>query len=250
MEHLNFCKYVCMKKNLKDRFLSDKELIVTKYIDYQLDDKTYQIVAEEWLDTKTCRTFFIHNINNIVDLFLIPTDSNIFVNRDFLDVTNNPKFEVNNICNNSVVVTNTYIEGADGTGKTTAVNGLAAKGIMTIDRCVEHITRIMNQNDRQLIVDSVGTFLKNNPKTKVIFLYVSDKDEHYKRVYNRELISEYDKTAFELQEKYLYAYEKLKKYKNLYLIDTYNKTPEQVQVACEAIALGKDQATDSEIIKK
>ena len=183
------------------------------------------------------RVFFVQNINGIIDLFLIPTDSSIFINKDFLDVTNNILFDVDKICNNSLSVTNTYVEGADGTGKTTVVNGLAAKGVITIDRCVEHVTKIMNQNNRQLIVDSVKSFLENNPSSKVIFLFVSDKEEHYKRIFSRELISEFDKTAFDLQEKYLYVYEKLKDYENLYLVDTHKKTPEQVQDECKQIAL-------------
>ena len=77
---------------------------------------------------------------------------------------------VGNILSGSVVQTNTYIEGADGTGKTTAVNGLASRGVMTTDRCVQHITKVMNQDDKKIIVDSVQSFLESNPSAKVIFL--------------------------------------------------------------------------------
>lgn len=236
MERLDFKKYICMKKNLKDRFLSDKQLLDVQCDEYESED-SFNIKTEIWLDPKTGNTFFIQNVDGIIDLFLIPSSSNIFINKDFLDVTKNSLYEIDNILNNSIAVTNTYIEGADGTGKTTVVNGLASRGIITIDRCVEYVTKVMNQNDRALIVNSVRSFLEKNPTSKMIFLYVSDKDEHYKRIYNREIVSEFDKTAFELQDKYLYAYEKLKDYKNLYLVDTYNKTPEEVQKNCEAIAL-------------
>lgn len=246
MENLYFNKFVCMKKNLKDRFLSGKKFIMSRSNDYEFNGKETKIITEEWLDEEVGSPFFIQNIDGIVELFLIPEDSNIFVNKDFLDVTHNPVFLVDNILSGSVVQTNTYIEGADGTGKTTAVNGLASRGVMTTDRCVQHITKVMNQDDRGLIVNSVQSFLEANPTSKVIFLYVSDREEHYKRIFSREMISAYDRTAFDLQEKYLYAYDKLKHFKNLYLVDTYNKSPEQVQYECEKIALSEAKNQEQE----
>ncbi|MBQ3158554.1 MAG: hypothetical protein IJB98_02550, partial [Clostridia bacterium] len=202
------------------------------------------------LDEEVGSPFFIQNIDGVVELFLIPEGSNIFVNKDFLDVTNNPVFLVDNILSGSVVLTNTYIEGADGTGKTTAVNGLASRGVMTTDRCVQHITKVMNQDDKKIIVDSVQSFLESNPSAKVIFLYVSDREEHYKRIFSREMISDYDRTAFDLQEKYLYTYNRLKHFKNLYLVDTYNKSPEKVQCECERIALGKNMEQEQDESQK
>lgn len=240
MTHEIFTKYVCMKKNLSDRFLSDKILIDKKTVQQSnKNNKCFEITTDTWLDPTTNQFFYIQYIKNLIDLYLIPTDSGIFVNKDFLNVTNNSLFNVNNLLNGSIQITYTYIEGADATGKTTTVNGLAENGIITIDRCVEHITRIMNQNDKQLILQSVESFLIKNPNNKVIFLYVSDEQEHIKRVFTRERISEFDKNALSLQEKYLYTYNTLQNYDNLFLVDTYNKTPEEVQNECKQIALGK-----------
>ena len=247
MEKVKFKKYICMKKNLKDRFLSDKIFISNAENEVAYHGKNYKILSELWKDSKTGEYFSIQNVSGIVELYFIPEKSNIFVNKDFLDVTKNLIYTQANILSGSVIKTNTYIEGADGTGKTTAVNGLAASGILTIDRCVEFVTKIMNQNDRGLIVNSVEYFLKNNPNADLIFLYVSNKDEHYKRIFNREIVSDYDKTAFELQEKYLYTYNALKQYKNLHLVDTFNKSMQQVQDECKAIALNGNIETSENI---
>ena len=51
-----------------------------------------------------------------------------------------------------------------------------------------------------------------------------DEESLKKRIYSREVVSEFDKKAIIFQRLYLDTYYNLKNYKNLFLIDCLNKT--------------------------
>lgn len=101
---------------------------------------------------------------------------------------------------------------------------------MVQDRAVDEICVLMKEEvpiqERNL---KVSNFLNANNSKKVIFLYVSNEKELWNRVLARENISEYDKKTLKTQKIYLETYQNIKnKCKNIFLIDTFNKTTEAI----------------------
>ena len=130
-----------------------------------------------------------------------------------------------NIYKGSLKKINVIIEGADGVGKSTLAQNLAVEGILTQDRAVKEITQKMREEIPDTIrINKVKQYLKEDKNRKVIFLYLSDEESLKKRIYSREVVSEFDKKAIIFQRLYLDTYYNLKNYKNLFLIDCLNKT--------------------------
>lgn len=148
---------------------------------------------------------------------------------DFIDVTLNEKYLLKNIFKGSLKKTNVVIEGADGVGKSTLAKNLALEGILVQDRAVKEITQKMREEISDITrINGVEEYLKEDEKRKVFFLYLSDEKVLKERIYTREFVSEFDKKAIIFQRLYLDTFDKLRNYKNLFLIDCLNKTEEDL----------------------
>ena len=125
----------------------------------------------------------------------------------FIEVTGNSKFENSNIYKGSIISSGTIIEGTDGVGKTTAIEGLLQKGIICQDRCMEVISvNMLFEISMEERTRKYQEYLKRIDK-KVIFLINNDKEELERRINLREKLSEFDEEA--------YAY-------NILYLDTFN----------------------------
>lgn len=217
--------YITLKENLMQKFLSDKALLT--------NEPEVQIVnvngVRKKIETYLYNGFNIVNVNNIVCLINIPQDSDIFVYRDFIDVTQNSRFDINNILNGTVNLANLVIEGTDGVGKTTVAKALAMRGWLCEDRCVSVITKNMKPEiSEDVRLNAVSSYLENNRMKKILFLHLSDENELLRRIYSRGEVTEYDRQAVIFQRLYIETYMKLKDYTNLYLVDCSNKSISQM----------------------
>ncbi|MFA6859782.1 MAG: hypothetical protein WCR30_00110 [Clostridia bacterium] len=227
--------YITLKDVLYKRFVLDKNYVSSELKEIVWNGKKNTIKIDLY---KECR---ILNINDKIKLIYIPIDSNIFIYDDLVDVTKNPLFKIENILNGSLVFSDTIIEGADGVGKTTIATSLAQQGIIVKDRCVENISKIMSdemlQSKRNEIIEK---FVKSNPNQKIVVIYMSDENEMWKRICSRERISEYDKKAIETQKHYLESFNRLKDYKNVFLVNCLNKTREDMFEIVKKITIGNN----------
>lgn len=79
--------------------------------------------------------------------------------------------------------------------------------------------------DEQKRILTVSKYLEANKNRKVVFLYMSDETELYRRIYSREIISEYDRDTVIFQRLYVDTYLKLSLlHDNIYLVDCLNKS--------------------------
>ena len=180
-------KYITVKNNLERIFLSQR-----------VQNKTFQIIKEKQkLIVEYYDSFIAVNITGIITIFYFFNDTCEQPHNDFIDVTLNEKYLLRNIL----------------------------KGILTQDRAVKEITQKMREEIPDTIrINKVKQYLKEDKNRKVIFLYLSDEESLKKRIYSREVVSEFDKKAIIFQRLYLDTYYNLKNYKNLFLIDCLNKT--------------------------
>lgn len=228
--------YIILKDGAEELFLKDNNMIDSKTI-----FTNGQNVTIESYDLFCCV-----NVPGIVRLFCIPENSYLSNYKNFINVTGNNKYNINNILKGSLHNTNIVVEGADGSGKTTLVTYFAQMGLLTQDRAVEEVTKSMktylSENER---VARVEKYLRDNPSKNLVFLYLSDEDVLYDRVFSREVLDEFDKDAIISQRLYKDTYEKLKSYPNLFLVDCLNKTPEVI--ANEIIELTRPEQKTKKI---
>lgn len=132
------------------------------------------------------------------------------------------------------------LEGTDGVGKTATIKKLKEQGIVCQDRSKDIISKNMlfnvSMEERLKVYDE---YLKNTNDI-VIFLINNDKDELMKRIYSREVISDFDLDAYEYNKLYLDTYKIMKKenllHKRLFMVDcTHLTLDEQVEKVKEII---------------
>ena len=150
----------------------------------------------------------------------------------FIDVTENDKFQNINIFNGSINSNNTIIEGTDGVGKTTTIEGLLKEGIICQDRCMDVISsNMLFDIPMEERAKKYQNYLKKINK-KVIILVNNDKQELERRISKRKRISEFDKLAYEYNNLYLdtfnYMKEKNMLEKKMFLIDSTKLSIEEV----------------------
>ena len=132
------------------------------------------------------------------------------------------------------------IEGTDAVGKTTTINELKKENIICEDRSKDVISKYMlfdyTTEYRSKIYHE---YLKSND-CLIIFLINNDKEELLRRVYQREIIGDYDLEAYEYNKLYQETYEYMKKNdmleNKLFLVDATDLTlEEQVNKVKETI---------------
>lgn len=123
------------------------------------------------------------------------------------------------------------LEGTDGVGKTITIQKLKEQGIICQDRSRDIISKYMlftfTMAERVKVYDE---YLKNTDDI-VIFLINNDKDELMKRIYARDVISDFDLEAFEYNQLYVDTYNYMKEHNmlhgKLFLVDCTNLTLEE-----------------------
>lgn len=134
----------------------------------------------------------------------------------------------------SLKIDNIILEGTDGVGKTATIKRLALDGIVCKDRSKDIISKNMlfdvSMEKRVKIYDE---YLKSSNDI-VIFLINNDEDELMKRIYSREVISDFDLEAFKYNQLYVDTYKYMEVhnmlYGKLFLIDcTHLTLDEQVE---------------------
>ena len=132
------------------------------------------------------------------------------------------------------------LEGTDGVGKTATIEKLKQQGIICQDRSKDIISKNMlfniSMEERVKVYDE---YLKSTNDI-VIFLINNDKDELMKRIYSRDVISDFDLDAYEYNKLYLDTYKLMEKenllHGKLFLVDCTGLTlDEQVEKVKEFI---------------
>ena len=178
-------RYVCIRKAKLDEYLIGS--IVRNH--YNIGSK--QVTCYE----KQGSQFIVECYEN--SLIMIKT-SDVIQNKGFVDVTYNELYTDMSIENGNIIVSNAFIEGTDGVGKTETINQLVHSGIVCKDRS-ELICKYMlfeiPMKDRCL---AYKEYLEQNTDEFVIFLVNNAKRELEERINRRgKNISEFDKKAYE-----------------------------------------------------
>lgn len=212
-------KYVALKDNLGRIFLSDK----IKIDSYKLKIGKNEILVENYNGFSTV------TINGNITIFYFSDETEQRPFNDFINVTQNKLYLLENVLKGSLKQTNIVIEGADGVGKSTLVAELAYKGYITQDRAVNEVTRKMREEiPKEDRIQGVKEYLEMDKNRKLVFLYLSDENVLKQRIESRKNISEYDKKALIFQRLYLDTYNELKSFSNIYIIDCLGKTPAEL----------------------
>lgn len=157
----------------------------------------------------------------------------------FIEVTGNERFENSNIYKGSILSNHTIIEGTDGVGKTTTIEGLLKEGIICQDRCMDVISANMlfdiSMEER---VKKYQTYLKKIDK-KVIILVNNDRQELERRINSRKKLSKFDKLAYEYNVLYFETFQYMKERNMLedkmFLVDCTHLSKEEVIEATKKI---------------
>lgn len=212
-------KYIALKDNLERIFLSKK----TKINSYTLSKQNTSIIVTHY------NGFITVNVNKIITIFYFLNHTEEKPFEDFIDITVNSKYQIKNILKGSLKKLNIVIEGADGVGKSTLVKKMANQGYLTQDRAVKEVTQQMREEiPNKERINEIKKYLQSDLNRKLIFLYLSDETILENRINSRESISEYDKKALISQRLYVNTYNCLSDFKNLYIIDCLDKTPENL----------------------
>ena len=184
-------RYVCIRKELFFRFLNDFDIVSEdKNIKkYKKDNNT--IIVEEY-------------DNNLI----IVISKEKLESKALIDVTDNELYLNDNIDN--LIVTNVVIEGTDGVGKTSTIEGLIKRGIVCFDRDLEICKYMLFDVSLEDRCSAYMKYLEENTYT-IVFLVNNSKEELERRIMMRENISEFDKMAFEYNNLYKETYEAMKK---------------------------------------
>lgn len=212
-------KYVALKDNLGRIFLSDKIKI----------DSYKQKIGKNEILVENYNGFSTVTINGNITIFYFSDETEQRPFNDFINVTQNKLYLLENVLKGSLKQTNIVIEGADGVGKSTLVAELAYKGYITQDRAVNEVTRKMREEiPKEDRIQGVKEYLEMDKNRKLVFLYLSDENVLKQRIESRKNISEYDKKALIFQRLYLDTYNELKSFSNIYIIDCLGKTPAEL----------------------
>lgn len=139
------------------------------------------------------------------NLCIIRTDDrNYNPSKGIMKVSN--LFDQENIENGLINVTDYILEGTDGIGKTTAIESLLDEGIVCFDRNLDVICKYMLFDvPMGKRISEYKEYLERT-RDKILFLVNMDEEEIRRRIYSRDVISEFDKYAVEYNRMYYDTY--------------------------------------------
>ncbi len=168
-------KYVCIRKHEIDKLLNNYKIIIKEYSN---------------------------------GLVIIKSDEEI-ISKAVIDVSNNKLYSDKFI--NNIIVTNYYIEGTDGVGKTSTIKLLIDSGIVVYDRDLEICKYMLFDISMKTRCNKYKKYLDKCDK-KIIFLINNNQEELERRIFNREHISDFDRDAYKYNLLYLDTYKELESY--------------------------------------
>lgn len=201
LNNLVFTKrYVCIRKAKLDEYL----IGATVKNQYNIGSK--QVTCYE----KQGGQFIVEFYEN--SLIMIKT-IDVIQNKGFVDVTNDELYTDMSIENGNIIVSNAFIEGTDGVGKTETINQLVHQGIVCKDRS-ELICKYMlfeiPMEDRCL---AYKDYLEHSTDEFVVFLVNNSKKELDERINRRgRNVDEFDERAYEYNVLYKETYIEMLKY--------------------------------------
>lgn len=218
-------RYISLKDALDDRIAmeisivgsSSKKICFGNYCDT--------------LNTLLADNCLIHTLKNI-KIYDVPKESTFKRYDDLIDVTGDSRFSFSGILSGKAKATNVIVEGADGTGKTTATRRIALEeGLLCKDRDANNISRYVSSKEIsfQEKVKRIYEFIDNNKDLDILFLVLSDTLEMQRRIFSRKRITHYDLMAIETQKTYIDIYKELCFLPNLYLYDVSYSSKEEVK---------------------
>lgn len=110
--------FLALKDNLLSIFLADKV-----FLESCLVFRYGKIVRK-----KIYQDFFTISVADITLIYISQNNEHL-IHKDFIEVTDNKRYNISNILDGSVSLANLVIEGSDGVGKSTLVANLAQLGI-------------------------------------------------------------------------------------------------------------------------
>lgn len=156
---------------------------------------------------------------------------NYSLDESFIEVTNNPIFNNNNIIKGSIKKSDVIIEGTDGVGKSTTIKKLLKDGIICQDRCEDVISKNMmfDISMDKRASEIYKNYFERNKDTIIVFLINSDKSEINRRINQREKISKFDIDAFEYGVLYKETYE--------YIMKKYDTKNRFIMIDCTGLSI-------------
>lgn len=177
------------------------------------------------------------NLNN---LCIIRTgDATYIPPKGFVKV--NDIFSKESIVNGNIQVTNFILEGTDGIGKSTSIEKLLNEGIACLDRNLDVICKYMLFDvPMEKRIEEYKKYLEST-KDRILFLVNMDAEELRRRIYSRDVVTEFDKYAVEYNQMYYDTYNEMAclgyLYDKLFLLDCTNLTEEEQKEKIKEIIL-------------
>lgn len=218
-------RYLSLKDALDDRINSEINIFGCSSCEISFNG------VEDYLKTYYANECTVYNLRGIT-LYDVRDDSPFIRYEDLIDVTNDERFTFDGILSNKAYDAKVIVEGADGTGKTTATRLIAINdGAICRDRCARGISRVMSDDNLSLNdkTEKIYDFVIKNSDTDILFLYLSDTLEMQRRIFSRPRITDFDRKALKTQENYINVYNNLSFLNNLYLYDVIGKSKDDVR---------------------
>lgn len=217
-------KYLASMTKLKEEFLVSNGEVIGRLVYY--DDKGTTVEVENY-----------YNLNNLV---VIRTDTISYIPpKGFVKV--NDIFSKENIVNGKIQVTNFILEGTDGIGKSTSIENLLNEGIVCLDRNLDVICRYMLfdvPTDKRIF--EYKKYLEST-KDRILFLVNMDAEELKRRIYSRDVVTEFDRYAVEYNQMYYNTFNEMERlgylYDKLFLLDCTNLTESEQKEKIKEIIL-------------
>ena len=213
-------EYICIRRKSLDNYLNQKWLKAQKATENSI--KKFIYYYEDMLLEK-----YIEPHQFIKVTFWNEPKEKL---KGFVDITGIEIYQDEQIEKGSILATNIILEGSDGVGKTSTIEGLIKYGIICQDRSTDIICKYMLLDiPMKERCEAYRNYLENNDM-RVIFLVNHNKKEINRRINSREKISEFDKLANEYNELYWQTYKEMSKYNlnnPIYLVDCTDLTLEQ-----------------------
>ena len=147
----------------------------------------------------------IFRFDNGVTLVKSPTP---LKRKGLICVTDNPFF---NGETPTAQVKHAVLEGTDGVGKTSTIEGLIAQGILCFDRDPIICQYMLFDVDMKIRCEAYEKYLRTCGHT-VVFLVNNSKEELERRVYSRGNVSQFDKDTYAYNELYRRTFEEMGNY--------------------------------------
>ena len=231
-------KYRRYNDNGEMKYTRNNKMVKTTEVIEISKEEFDKVINKTGYWVRKIRRYYVDGLFEIdVDYFLEPIEmvmvevssfkaelDNYVAPKGFVEVSGNKRFENYGIYNGLIKSNRLILEGTDGVGKSVTIERLLDKGIIAQDRCMDVISRnMLFEIEMDVRAKRYDEYLKRNDKI-VIFLINNDKKELERRLGQREVLSDFDKDAYNYNQLYYetFKYMEEKKMLNnkLFMIDS------------------------------